>query len=258
MDRIDLNCDLGESFGAYRMGADHELLPWISSANIACGFHAGDPAVMRRTVRGAVERGVAIGAHPGLLDPAGFGRRKLEISPDEAYELVIYQAGALLGFALAAGTRLAHLKPHGALYHMAVRDVAIAEAVATAAHDLDPALVLFGLPGSELLAAGERAGLATAAEAFADRNYLASGALVARSRDDALVLDPARAAARAVRVVREGRIASVDGEDVALQPQTICIHGDVPNAPAIARAVHDALVRAGVTITALAVRGDAG
>lgn len=248
MDRIDLNCDLGESFGTWRLGADDELLASISSANIACGFHAGDPAVMRRTVHAALDHGVALGAHPGFHDLQGFGRRAVAVSPEEAYELVVYQVGALLGFALAAGARLAHVKPHGALYNLAARDAALADAIALAVRDLDRSLVLFGLAGSELVAAGQRAGLAAAAEAFADRHYLADGALVPRTRPDALVHDPAAAAARVVRMVHEGQVQSVDGVDVALQPQTICIHGDGPNAPALARAVRAALEHAGVQV----------
>jgi UPF0271 protein len=258
MARIDINCDLGESFGAWTMGADDELLPWISSANIACGLHAGDPAVMRRTVGAALARGVAVGAHPGLPDLQGFGRRALEISPEEAYELVLYQAGALLGFALAAGTRLTHVKPHGALYNLASRDAALADAIAQAVRALDSSLVLFGLAGSELVAAGRRAGLATAAEAFADRNYAADGLLVSRRQPAALVRDPAVAAARVLRMVREGKVTALSGEDVALQPETICIHGDGPHAAAMARAVYEALTRAGVSIVAAGARGQPG
>ena len=251
MDRIDLNCDMGESFGVYRLGEDDQLLASVTSANIACGFHAGDAAVMRRTVRAALERGVALGAHPGFRDLEGFGRRALAVTPEEAYDLVVYQVGALLGFALAAGGRLAHVKPHGALYNQAARDASLAGAIASAVRDVDRSLVLFGLAGSELVAAGARAGIATAAEAFADRNYTSDGALVARARPDALVRDPATAAARAVRMVREARVTSVDGADVALRPDTICIHGDAPGAPALARAVRTALEQAGIRVRAV-------
>jgi UPF0271 protein len=251
MDRIDLNCDMGESFGVYRLGHDDELLACVSSANIACGFHAGDPAVMQRTVRAAAERGVAIGAHPGFHDVEGFGRRALAITPEDAYGLVVYQTGALLGFALAADTRLAHVKPHGALYNLAARDASLADAIARAVRDVDRSLVLFGLAGSELITAGQRAGIGTAAEAFADRNYASDGSLLPRSRPDALVHNPAAAAARVVRMVREGQVTSADGADVALRPQTICIHGDGPNAPALARAVREALEREGIRVHAV-------
>ena len=258
MPSIDLNCDVGESFGARTRGADDELLRHVSSASVACGLHAGDPSVMRRTLRAALERGVAVGAHPGLPDLAGFGRRALDVTPEQAYELVLYQAGALLGFALAAGTRLAHVKPHGALYLMAARDRALADAIATAVRDLDHSLVLFGLAGSALVAAGDAAGLVTAPEGFADRNYLRDGSLVPRERADALVPDPAAAAERAVRMAAEGRVRPVDGADIALVPRTICIHGDAPGAAALARAVREALERAGIAVTAAAVRGEAG
>jgi UPF0271 protein len=258
MSTIDLNCDAGESFGAWRLGADDELLRHVSSASIACGFHAGDPSVMRRTVRTALEHGVSIGAHPGLPDLAGFGRRALDVTPEQAYELVLYQAGALLAFTLAAGARLAHVKPHGALYHMAARNRELADAIAAAVRDLDRSLVLYGLAGSELIAAGSAAGIATAAEAFADRNYLHDGSLVPRSRADARVQDPDAAAQRAVRMVEEGRVLSVDGGDVVLRPDTLCIHGDAPGAAAIARAVRAALERAGNEVTARAARGEPG
>jgi UPF0271 protein len=258
MSTIDLNCDVGESFGTWQLGADDDLLPHVSSVSIACGLHAGDPSVMRRTVRAALDRGVSIGAHPGLPDLAGFGRRALDVTPEQAYELVLYQAGALLAFTLAAGARLAHVKPHGALYHMAARNRELADAIAAAVRDLDRSLVLFGLAGSELVAAGSAAGIATAAEAFADRNYLQDGTLVPRSRPDARVQDPEAAAQRAVRLVEAGRVLSVEGGDVLLRPHTICIHGDAPGAAGIARAVRAALERAGIEVTALAARGEPG
>ncbi|HEX9108612.1 MAG TPA: 5-oxoprolinase subunit PxpA [Longimicrobiales bacterium] len=255
MDRVDLNCDMGESFGAWELGADAAVLPYITSANIACGFHAGDPGVMRRTVRAALGHGVALGAHPGLPDLAGFGRRAMEITPQDAYDLVVYQVGALLAFAQAAGARLAHVKPHGALYNMAAKDGALSEAIAAAVGDVDRSLVLFGLSGSELLAAGERAGLTTAAEAFADRNYTAQGELVSRKRPDALVGEAGEALARVIRMVREGRVRSVDGTDVPLRADTVCIHGDGPHAAELARTLRDGLEAAGIRVSAVA-RGD--
>lgn len=236
MMRIDINCDLGE--GA---GNDEMLLPWITSANIACGFHAGSPAVMRSLVHACKGRGVAIGVHPGLRDAEGYGRREMQITPEDAYDVVVYQIGALLAFALAAGTRLAHVKPHGALYNMAARDRALADAIAEAVRAVDRSLVLFGLAGSELIAAGQRIGIATAAEVFADRNYMADGSLVPRDRADAFVHDPAVAAERVLRMVRDGRVTAVGGTEVPVKPDTVCIHGDAPNAVAMARALHSAL-----------------
>ncbi len=258
MDRLDLNCDMGESFGAYGLGADDAILPHITSANVACGFHAGDPTVMRRTVGAALEHGVAVGAHPGLPDLVGFGRRAMAITPAEAYDLVVYQVGALLGFAQAAGTRLAHVKAHGALYNMAARDRALADAIATAVRNVDRSLVLFGLSGSELVAAGEAAGLATAAEAFADRNYLPDGSLVPRARADALVGEPAEALRRVVRMVREGRVRAIDGSEIAIRADTVCIHGDGPHAVELARALRQGLEREGITLAPVGALGLAG
>ena len=248
--QADINCDMGESFGAYHIGADAEVMPYITSANIACGFHGGDPAVMRTTVAAARDAGVAIGAHPGFGDLVGFGRRVMQVTPQEAYDLVVYQVGALGGFTRAAGTGLRHVKPHGALYNMAAAQPALADAIARAVRDVDRDLVLYGLAGSHLLAAAERAGIRSASEAFADRNYLPDGALVPRQRPDAMVHDVDEAVRRAVRMVRDGLVATVDGEDRAIRADTICVHGDGPNAAAIARALHEGLERAGVRVTA--------
>ncbi|HET7563848.1 MAG TPA: 5-oxoprolinase subunit PxpA [Gemmatimonadaceae bacterium] len=249
MHRVDLNCDMGESFGAWAMGADDEILPYITSANIACGFHAGDPGVMRRTVSAAVARGVAVGAHPGLPDLVGFGRRTMDVTPDEVYELVVYQTGALRGFAMAAGVALQHVKAHGALYNMAAAQPKLADAIACAVRDVDRELVLYGLAGSHLVSAGERAGLQTASEAFADRNYLGDGSLVPRRRADAMVSDAPEAARRAVRMVKEGRVRSVDGADIAIRADTICIHGDGPHAAEFARALRSALEAEGIEVS---------
>ena len=233
--RVDLNCDMGESFGAYRIGADEEVFPYITSANVACGFHGGDPSVMRITIARARERGVAVGAHPGFPDLIGFGRREIDASPQEVYDLVVYQVGALLGFTNAARMTMQHVKPHGALYNMAVVKPELAAAIARAVHDVDPGLVLFGLPGSHLISEGQSAGLRTAAEAFADRNYMNDGSLVSRRRPDAQVHDADEAVARAVRMVREGKVRSVDGQDISLHVDTICIHGDGPHAVEFAK-----------------------
>ncbi|HET9984147.1 MAG TPA: 5-oxoprolinase subunit PxpA [Longimicrobiales bacterium] len=248
MTRIDLNCDMGESFGAYRIGADDAVLPHVTSANIACGFHGGDPAVMGRTVAAALRHGVAVGAHPGLPDLVGFGRRAMEITPEEAYDLVVYQVGALLGFTAAAGAAMQHVKPHGALYNMAAGDAALADAIAAAVRDVDRGLVLFGLAGSELVAAGERAGLRTASEAFADRAYTSDGALVPRRREGALVTDAEEAVRRALGMVVDGRVRAIDGADVPLRADTICIHGDGAHAAEFARRLRAAFEAAGVTV----------
>jgi UPF0271 protein len=248
--RVDINCDMGESFGAYEIGADDEVLPYVTSANIACGFHGGDPTVMRKTVAAAAKHGVAVGAHPGLPDLMGFGRRAMQVTPDEVYDLLIYQIGALLGFAQAAGVRLAHVKPHGALYNMAAAQPALADAIARAVRDVDSRLVLFGLAGSHLLKAAERAGIASASEAFADRNYLHDGALVPRSRPDAMVADVDEAVRRAVRMVKEGVVPDVEGEEIPIRADTICIHGDGPHAAPLARQLRAGLQAAGIEVVA--------
>ena len=257
MPSIDLNCDMGESFGAYRIGADDDVLPHITSANIACGLHGGDPGVMRRTVVAARAHGVAVGAHPGLPDLAGFGRRAMDVTAEEVYDLVVYQIGALLGVAAAAGAALHHVKAHGALYNMAAAQPALAEAIARAVRDVDRGLILFGLAGSHLVDAGAAAGLTTASEVFADRNYLRDGSLVPRRRADALITDADEAVGRAVRMVREGRVRAVDGADVPLGADTICIHGDGPHAAEFARRLRAALEAAGVAVRALE-RGGGG
>lgn len=248
---IDLNCDLGESFGAYRIGRDEELLPLVSSANIACGFHASDPGTMRKTVRLALERGVAVGAHPGLPDLAGFGRRRMDITPQEAYDMTVYQIGALQAFVRSEGGRMRHVKPHGALYNMAAHSAELAEAIAEAAYRVDPELILFGLSGSELVRAGERIGLRTAHEAFADRSYRQDGSLAPRSSPDALIRDPEQAAERIVRMVKEGLVASLEGGDVPVLAHTVCIHGDGEEAVSFAVRIRERLLREGVGIRAV-------
>lgn len=249
-DRVDLNCDMGESFGAYRIGADEAVFPFITSANVACGFHGGDPAVMRTTIARARQRGVAVGAHPGLPDLIGFGRRDMDVTPDEVYDLVVYQVGALLGFAKAAGVELQHVKAHGALYNMAAAKRELAAAIARAVHDVDRQLILFGLPGSHLISEGEAAGLTTASEAFADRNYMDDGSLVSRRRADAHVQDADEAATRAIRMVREGKVRSIDGNDIDIKADTICIHGDGAHAAEFAQRLRQSFEAAGVQVRA--------
>lgn len=250
-DRVDLNCDMGESFGAYRIGADDAVLPFITSANVACGFHGGDPAVMRTTLAHARDRGVAVGAHPGLPDLIGFGRRTMDVTPQEVYDLVVYQVGALDAFARAANVTLQHVKAHGALYNMAAARADLAAAIARAVGDIDPGLRLFGLPGSHLVTEAESAGLATASEAFADRNYMPDGSLVSRRRADAYVHDVHDAVDRAVRMVREGVVRAVDGNDIAITADTICIHGDGPHAAEFAKALRAGFEAAGIAVRAV-------
>ncbi|MFP7492906.1 5-oxoprolinase subunit PxpA [Terribacillus saccharophilus] len=230
MKTIDLNSDLGESFGAYTIGNDKEVLQYISSANIACGFHAGDHNVMMDTVRTATSLDVGIGAHPGFPDLAGFGRREMKLSPSEIYNLVVYQLGAIQAAAKACGTSVQHVKPHGALYNMASKDAVMAESIAAAVKAVDPKLVLFGLAGSELVRAGEKAGLRVAQEVFADRTYQPDGTLTPRSQANAMVHDVNEAVDRVITMIQEGKVTAVDGTDIAIQADTICVHGDEPEA----------------------------
>jgi UPF0271 protein len=246
--RIDLNCDVGESFGIYTVGQDAEVMPFVTSANVACGFHAGDPTVMRRTVALARQHGVAVGAHPGLPDLVGFGRREMAISARDVGSTVVYQVGALAAVAASEGTRLQHVKVHGALYTMAARDAALASAVAGAVASVDRTLVLFGPPGSELIRAGERLGLAVAAEAFADRAYEPDGSLVSRVKPGSVLTDPETIVARVVRMATNGMVRASDDSDLRLDARTICIHGDTPGAPELARRVRAALEEAGVSV----------
>jgi 5-oxoprolinase (ATP-hydrolysing) subunit A len=247
--RIDLNADVGESFGAWRLGEDDELIPWVTSVNVAAGLHAGDPRTIERTVALALRHGVAIGAHPGYPDLAGFGRRAMAMSADEIEASVLYQVGAVAAFARASGAGLQHVKAHGALYNRAANDREAADAIARAVHRFDPGLVLVGLAGSRLIAAGQVAGLTVAEEAFADRRYEPDGSLRSREHDDAVLDDPADAAAQALAIVR-GELTARDGSRIRLQADTICVHGDLPGAAARARAVREALEAAGVEVRA--------
>jgi UPF0271 protein len=251
---MDLNCDLGESFGAYAIGADAEVMASITSANVACGFHGGDPSVMRRTVRMAREAGVAVGAHPGFPDLVGFGRREMHATPDEVYDMVLYQLGALAGIARAEGVRLQHVKPHGALYTMAVRDGRLADAIARAVRAFDSTLVLFGLPSSELLRAARDAGLPVAAEGFADRSYERDGSLTPRSRPGSVIHDPDVVVRRAVRMAVERRATATDGTDISIQVDTICTHGDTPGAAQLTRLLRAGLEAAGIAVTPIGSR----
>ncbi len=250
MKRIDLNCDLGESFGAWRMGEDATLLALVSSANIACGFHAGDPAIMQHTVALALAHDVAIGAHVSLPDLQGFGRREMSVGADEVQAMTLYQIGALDAFVRAAGARLAHVKPHGALYNMAARDRALADAIARAVHAFDPRLRLFGLAGSALIDAGKALGLPVAAEAFADRRYLADGSLQPRRESGAVLDDADLATAQAIGIARDGTAQAANGQPVTLHADTLCLHGDGAHAVSLARQLRAALEAAGLRIAA--------
>ncbi|MDO1447873.1 5-oxoprolinase subunit PxpA [Rhodocytophaga aerolata] len=247
---IDLNADVGESFGAYQMGDDEKLLPLVSSANIACGFHAGDPSVMKKTVKLALANKVALGAHPGLPDLQGFGRRNIAISPEEAYDLVLYQVGALWAFVKAEGGVLHHIKPHGALYNMASVDPMLAQAIAEAVYKLDPELILYGLSGSELIKAGEKAGIRTASEVFADRTYQPDGTLTSRRSPHALITDPNEAIKQVVQMVNAGKVRTLSGEEISIKADTICIHGDGPHALDFARHLHEQFGQEGIYIQA--------
>jgi 5-oxoprolinase (ATP-hydrolysing) subunit A len=246
--KIDLNCDMGESFGPWHMGADEQVMPHITSANIACGAHAGDPVVMRQTVRLAKGAGVAIGAHPGFADLQGFGRREMAVDPAELEASLIAQVGALSAIARADGIALQHVKPHGALYNMAARERPLSDVIARAIAAVDPSLILFGLPNSPMLDAGRTAGLRVAAEGFADRAYEPDGSLTPRTRAGAVIHDVDAVVARAVRMATDGVVLTPSGAEVALRVQTICVHGDTPGAAELVRRIHDALDGRGVTV----------
>ena len=249
--RIDLNSDLGESFGPWPMGQDAALMDSISSANVACGFHAGDPGAMRATIALARAKGVAIGAHPGFQDLVGFGRREMKASPAEVEDLVLYQVSALAGMAAAQGVTLQHVKAHGALYNMACRDRSLADAIARAVASFDRSLILFGLPNSELLRAGETAGLKVAAEVFADRAYDPDGSLTSRAKPGSVIHDTPAVVQRAIRMVKDKQVVAVDGSTISLQADTICLHGDTPGAAEHARAVRQGLEAAGIQVMSL-------
>ena len=246
---IDLNCDMGESFGPWPMGADARVMPHITSANIACGAHAGDPTVMRRTVRLARASGVAIGAHPGFADLQGFGRREMQMDPAEIEDSLIAQIGALAAIARAEGATVQHVKAHGALYNMAVRDARLAGAIARAVRICDPALIMFGLPNSPLLDAGRTEGLRVAGEGFADRSYEPDGSLTPRSRPGAVIHDVEAVVARAVRMVRDGVVLTSEGRAVELTVQTLCVHGDTPGAADLVERIAAGLRAAGADLS---------
>jgi len=246
--RVDINSDVGESFGAYSIGHDTGLMKSITSANIAAGFHAGDPSVLRATIRTAKAHGVAVGAHPGFPDLVGFGRRELNVTAREAEDLVLYQVAAVAGMASAEGMRIQHVKPHGALFNMAVRNAELAAAIARAVAAFDPMLLLFGLPGSEILKAGRSEGLRVAAEVFADRAYEPDGSLASRRKPGSVIHEAEMVVERAVRMVKDHTVVAIDGSVVPLQADTICVHGDTPGSDDLAASIRAGLERAGITV----------
>jgi UPF0271 protein len=249
--RIDINSDVGESFGAYHIGHDAGLMRSITSANVAAGFHAGDPSVLRQTIRTAKAHGVAVGAHPGFPDLVGFGRRELNVSAREAEDFVLYQVAAVAGVAAAEGVNLQHVKPHGALFNMAVHNAELAGAIARGVAAFDKRLILFGLPGSEILKAGRAAGLPVAAEVFADRAYEPDGTLASRRKPGTVIHDAETVVVRAVRMVTEKNVVAIDGSIVALEADTICVHGDTPGSDDLAARIRAGLEQAGVTVRSL-------
>ncbi|ABK19065.1 LamB/YcsF family protein [Syntrophobacter fumaroxidans] len=249
--RTDINCDMGESFGSYRIGEDEKVMPCITSANVACGWHAGDPMIMARTLELAARHGVAVGAHPGYPDLLGYGRRNLETFPGEVRNYILYQIGALAAFAGAAGVKLQHVKPHGAMYNLAARDERTAKEVIEAVKAYDPGLILVTLAGSLCAQMAADAGLRVAAEVFPDRAYLTTGQLAPRSMPGAVIHDPEQVKERVLKLVRTGMMTSIDGRDLALRADTLCVHGDNPGACLLAASIREALETSGVRVVAM-------
>jgi UPF0271 protein len=247
---VDLNCDMGESYGAWKMGADAEVMPYISSANIACGFHGGDPATIRKTVRLALDHGVAVGAHPSLPDIQGFGRRAMNITPQEMYDLVVYQAGAVEAFARAAGARLHHVKCHGALYNMAAVDEALSEAMARAVRDLGPEVFLYCLSGSKSFEIAKKKNVKTVGEVFADRGYSDDGTLAPRDRPGGMIEDAAQAVKQALAMIEDGYVTSLSGKPLPVAADTLCLHGDQPGAAHFAKELRRAFKERNISIAA--------
>lgn len=253
MQSIDLNCDMGEAFGNYPMPNDDILMDHITSANIACGYHAGDPEVMQHTVAMAIKKGVAIGAHPGLPDLQGFGRREMKIIANEAYQITLYQIGALYAFVKAAGGKLHHVKPHGALYNMAAKDAALAQAIVQAVHDFDPSLILYALAGSQMITAAEKVGLHTASEVFADRTYQDDGSLTPRSQSNAMITDEKQSVEQVLLMVKQQQVVSTNNNPIQLKAETLCLHGDGAHAVEFARMINQKLKAEGITVKAPAI-----
>lgn len=249
--KIDLNCDMGESFGAWRMGNDAALMDYVSSVNIACGFHAGDAGVIRKTIEIAIEKNVAIGAHPSFPDLQGFGRREMKMSSEEVFDIVLYQISAIKGICESLGAKLHHVKPHGALYNQAAKDKSLAEAIAKAVKSLDKNLILYGLSQGFLISEAEKIDLKTASEVFADRTYQTDGSLTPRSESNALIKDSERAAAQVLQMISEQTVTATSGEQVSIKADTICIHGDGENALEFAKTINEKLRENRIEISAI-------
>jgi UPF0271 protein len=250
MKKIDLNCDMGESYGAWKMGADADVMPFITSANIACGFHAGDPATIRKTVKLAVDAGVAIGAHPSLPDLMGFGRRAMKVSPQDMYDLVIYQAGAVEAFARAAGAKLHHVKCHGALYNMAAMDEGLSDAMVRAVKDLGSGVILYCLSQSKNFQLAKQANVPVAGEVFADRGYSDDGTLAPRDRPGGMIEDPQQSVKQVLGMIEEGYVTSLSGKRVPVAPDTLCLHGDQPGAVTFAKKLRETFKERGISVAA--------
>lgn len=248
MSAIDLNCDLGESFGAYRIGMDERVVPEITSANIACGFHAGDPLVMKKTVELCRTYGVSAGAHPGYRDLQGFGRRNMKVSCEEVEADIIYQVGALKAFCDGAGVKLHHVKPHGALYNMAGKDYDLAMAICRGIRAVDPSLKILALSGSQMILAAKEAGISAVSEVFADRAYQPDGSLVPRTQEGAMITDEEEAIKRVVRMATEGKVTAIDGSDISICADSVCVHGDGEKALVFVKKIREALTAAGVEL----------
>ena len=252
MYQVDLNSDLGESFGRYTIGSDEKIIPLITSANVACGYHASDPVVMTQTIQRAKEAGIGIGAHPGLPDLMGFGRRSMAISNEEAKAYTLYQISALGGMCKAAGVKLQHVKPHGALYNMAAKDYELSKAICEAIYEYDKDLIVMGLSGSEMIRAAKDCGLKAASEVFADRGYEEDGTLVNRRKEGALIKDEDEAIARVIRMVKEGVVTAVTGKDIPIQADSVCVHGDGEKALLFVEKIRKALAENDIQICPLA------
>ena len=247
----DLNSDLGESFGAYTLGLDEALMDFVTSANVACGWHAGDPEVMERTVRAAVASGTAVGAHPGYPDLVGFGRRNMNVSASDMHDYVLYQLGALAAFARAAGAKLIHVKPHGAMYNMAAKDASLAAAVCRAVKEFDPSLILLGLANSRFADAAADAGIRFASEVFADRGYMDDGSLVPRTQPGAMITDEDEAVSRVIKMIKTGFVTGVSGKEIPVRADSVCVHGDGAKALSFTRKIRAALEAEGIEIRPL-------
>jgi UPF0271 protein len=250
MQSIDLNCDMGEAFGNYSMPNDDTLMDYITSANIACGYHAGDPDVMQHSVAMAIKKNVAIGAHPGLPDLQGFGRREMKISANEAYQMTLYQIGALYGFVKAAHGKLHHVKAHGALYNMAAKDAGLAKAIVQAVHDFDSSLILYALANSEMISAAQQIGMKTASEVFADRTYQDDGSLTPRTQSNAMITDENQSVNQVLMMVKQQQVISANHKTITLKAETLCLHGDGAHAVDFAKKISEKLKAEGITIKA--------